>query len=94
MNPVASAVSATAPYPEASFSPMASPRRAGPARSIFMITVVDHVRPWFTPSRQFAAITQPHDGAQISRSGTGTPTTHPASRTGRLPNRSASAPAT
>src|SRR5436190_1005876 len=29
---------------------MASPRRCGPTRSIFMITVVDQQSPWFIPS--------------------------------------------
>ena len=32
---------------------------AGPTRSIFMITVVDHVRPWLTPSSTLANTTQP-----------------------------------
>ena len=36
-----------------------------------MITVVDQVRPWFTPSSTLAKTTQPHVGAQISSSGTG-----------------------
>ena len=39
------AAAATARYPEASFNPMAKPRRRGPAKSIFMITVVDQHRP-------------------------------------------------
>ena len=68
---MASAVRARAPYPAASLKPIASPRRAGPTRSIFMITVVDQVRPWLTPSSTFAAMTQPQVGAQISSSGTG-----------------------
>ena len=68
---MASAVAATAPYPAASFRPIASPRRAGPARSIFMITVVDQVSPWLMPSSTLAATTQPQFGAQISSSGTG-----------------------
>jgi hypothetical protein len=39
-----------------------------------MITVVDQVRPWLTPSNALAASTQDHDGAHISRKGTGTAT--------------------
>ena len=50
-----------------------------------MMTVVDQVRPWLTPSRTLAAITQPHDGAQINSSGTGTPMSQPATRTGLRP---------
>jgi hypothetical protein len=59
-----------------------------------MITVVDHVMPWFMPSRTLATITQAHDGAHMRSSGTGTPTSHPATRTGLRPIRSASAPVT
>src|SRR5436190_79685 len=69
---------ATAPYPAASFRPMARPRRAGPARSIFMITVVDQVRPWLTPSSTLAATTQPQLGAQISSGGMGSAASQPA----------------
>src|SRR6266566_4307268 len=54
----------TAPYPAASLSPIASPRRAGPTRSIFMITVVDQHKPWLMPSSTFAKTTQPQDGAK------------------------------
>src|SRR2546421_11727394 len=79
---------ATAPYPAASFRPIARPRRAGPARSIFMITVVDQVRPWFTPSSTLAATTQPQPGAQISSGGIGRPASQPATSTGLGPNRS------
>src|SRR5438067_3871887 len=93
MKPVASAVIATAPYPAASLRPMARPRRAGPARSIFMITVVDQVRPWLTPSRAFAATTQPQFGAKISSGGIGRATSHPETSTGLRPNRSDSVPA-
>src|SRR5436190_4791924 len=74
--------------------PIARPRRAGPTRSIFMITVVDHVSPWLTPSRTFATTIQPQLGAQIRRSGTGRPISQPATRTGLRPDRSDSAPAT
>jgi hypothetical protein len=56
---------------------MASPRFSGPARSIFMMTVVDHVSPWLIPRRTFAARTQDHDGAHIKRKGTGAATIHP-----------------
>ena len=58
---------------------------AGPTRSIFMITVVDQVRPWLMPSSTFAATTQPQVGAQISSSGTGRATSQPATRTGLRP---------
>ena len=44
-----------------------------------MITVVDQVRPWLTPSSTFAASTQFHDGAHINRNGTGIATSQPAS---------------
>ena len=57
----------------------------GPTRSIFMITVVDQVRPWFTPSSTLAKMTQPHVGAHINRSGTGRPMSQPATRTGLRP---------
>ena len=50
-----------------------------------MITVVDQVRPWLTPSRTLAKTTQPQAGAQMSRSGTGRPTSQPATRTGLRP---------
>ena len=59
-----------------------------------MITVVDQVRPWLTPSRTLAATTQPQVGAQINRSGTGMPTSQPATSTGLRPTRSARVPAT
>src|SRR5262249_32171919 len=91
--PVASAVIATAPYPAASLRPVARPRRAGPTRSIFMITVVDQVKPWFRPSRTLAATTQAQLGAQIRRSGTGRPTSQPVTRTGLPPHRAARPPA-
>jgi hypothetical protein len=58
-----------------------------------MMTVVDQVRPWLMPSSTFAATTQPQVGAQISSSGTGTATTHPATSTGLRPNRSDHVPA-
>ena len=56
-------------------------------------TVVDQVRPWLTPSRTFAATTQPQLGAQINNSGTGIATSQPATNTGLRPNRSDQRPA-
>jgi len=41
----------------------------------------------------FANTIQAHDGAQISRNGTGNATSHPDTRTGLRPNRSDSVPA-
>jgi hypothetical protein len=90
---VARAVPATAAYPAASFRPIARPRRAGPTRSIFITTVVDQVSPWLIPSSRLATITQDHDGAQISSSGTGTATNQPATSTGLRPKRSIQVPA-
>ena len=58
-----------------------------------MITVVDQVRPWLTPSSTLAKTTQPHDGAQISSSGTGRPMSQPATSTGLRPYRSERVPA-
>ena len=94
MYPVSSAVTETAIYPAASLSPIASPRCLGPARSIFMITVVDQVRPWLIPSNTLANTTQPQTGAQISSSGTGSPMSHPATSIGLRPSRSDKVPAT
>jgi hypothetical protein len=59
-----------------------------------MITVVDHVSPWFTPRNPLATTIHVQDGAHMSRSGTGSPASHPATSTGFLPNRSDKAPAT
>ena len=87
------AVTATATYPAASFRPMANPRRAGPTRSIFITTVVDHVMPWLTPSSTLATMTQVHDGAQISMSGTGTAISQPTTSTGLRPYLSPQVPA-
>ena len=72
-----------------------SPARAvvEPTRSIFMMTVVDHVRPWLTPSRRFANRIQFQLGAHIRRNGTGTATSHPATSTCLRPRRSDSRPA-
>ena len=57
-----------------------------------MMTVVDHVMPWFMPSRTLATMIQAHDGAHISSRGTGMPMSQPATRIGLRPMRSVSAP--
>ena len=58
-----------------------------------MITVVDQVRPWLTPSSTLANTIQPQVGAHINSSGTGRPMSQPATRTGLRPKRSDSVPA-
>ena len=58
-----------------------------------MMTVVDQVRPWFTPSSTLAKMIQPHDGAHIRMNGTGRPISQPATSTGLRPTRSESVPA-
>ena len=58
-----------------------------------MITVVDQVSPWFTPSSTLAKMTHPQVGAQISSSGTGMAMSQPATRTGLRPKRSDRVPA-
>ena len=58
-----------------------------------MMTVVDQVRPWLTPSSALATSTQVHDGAHISRNGTGTATSQPATSTCLRPKRSDRRPA-
>ncbi|OHE86656.1 MAG: hypothetical protein A2579_03560 [Lysobacterales bacterium RIFOXYD1_FULL_69_11] len=58
-----------------------------------MITVVDHVRPWLTPSNALAASTQFQSGAHISRNGTGIATSQPATSTCLRPKRSDRRPA-
>lgn len=50
-----------------------------------MMTVVDQVRPWLTPSRMLAAMIQPQVGPQASMAGTGRAISHPAIRTGLRP---------
>ena len=50
-----------------------------------MITVLDHASPWLSPSSTLATTTQPQAGAQISSSGTGRPTSQPATSTGLRP---------
>ena len=58
-----------------------------------MITVVDQVRPWFTPSSTFAATTHAHVGAQDDHQ-RDRHADKPARHENRLsPDRSASAPA-
>src|SRR4051812_38788095 len=69
--------SATDTYPADSFKPIASPRRAGPTRSIFISTVIDQVSPWLTPSNAFAATIHDHVGAQPMMIGTGIASSHP-----------------
>src|SRR5215208_2598265 len=55
---------------------------------------MDQARPWLTPSRTLAATIHPHDGASMIMNGTGTPISHPATRTFFLPKLSASTPET
>ena len=58
-----------------------------------MMTVVDQVSPWFTPSSTLANTIQLQLGAQINSNGTGRPMIQPATRTGLRPTRSDSVPA-
>src|SRR2546425_6871054 len=58
-----------------------------------MITVVDQHSPWLTPSSTLANTIQPQPGAQMMSSGTGSPASQPATRSGLRPIRSASCPA-
>src|SRR5437867_8789224 len=58
-----------------------------------MITVVDQHKPWLTPSRTLANTIQPQLGAQMMSSGTGSPASQPATRSGLRPIRAASWPA-
>src|SRR5947208_4519458 len=58
-----------------------------------MMTVVDQHSPWLTPSSTLANTTQPQLGAQMMSSGTGSAASHPATRSGFRPMRSASCPA-
>src|SRR5436309_6861874 len=57
-----------------------------------MITVVDQHKPWLTPSSTLANTIQPQLGAQMMSSGTGSPASQPATRSGLRPIRSASCP--
>src|SRR3989304_7630422 len=93
MYPVASAARETARYPENSLSPIARPRRCGPTRSIFMMTVVDQQSPWLTPRRKLATVIHPHDGAHIKMKGMGRPTIQPPTRSAFRPIRSENRPA-
>ena len=58
-----------------------------------MITVVDHVRPWLAPRKTFATSTHLQDGAHMSRNGTGTAISQPATSTSFRPKRSENRPA-
>ena len=58
-----------------------------------MMTVVDQVSPWLTPSSTLATRTQLQLGAHISRNGTGAATSQPATRTCLRPTRSERRPA-
>src|SRR2546422_2328402 len=58
-----------------------------------MITVVDQHSPWLTPSSTLANTIHPQLGAQMINSGTGSPASQPATRSGLRPIRSASWPA-
>jgi hypothetical protein len=58
-----------------------------------MITVVDQVRPWLTPSSAFAPSTQSQSGAHISKNGTGTATSQPPTSTALRPKVSDRRPA-
>src|SRR5207249_6827184 len=57
-----------------------------------MMTVVDQHKPWLTPSSTLAHTIQPQLGAQMMSSGTGSPASQPATRSGLRPIRSASCP--
>src|SRR3989440_12989745 len=87
------AATATAPYPAASLRPSASPRRRGPARAIFMMTVVDQAKPWLIPRNTLAATTIAQLGAQIIMGATGRAATHPRARNGFRPYRAEECPA-
>ncbi len=58
-----------------------------------MITVVDQVSPWLTPSRTLVKSTQLQLGAHMSRKGTGAATSQPATSTCLRPKRSERRPA-
>src|SRR2546423_232414 len=68
--PLANAVAARPRYPADSFRPSANPRCAGPARSIFITTVIDHASPWLMPSSTLAATMNHHEDASPISSGT------------------------
>src|SRR5581483_6593742 len=77
-----------------SLSPTANPRDFGPTRSTFMITVIDHAKPWLTPSSTLAATMYAKFGAQMIMKGTGTPTSQPKTSTRLRPQESARWPET
>ncbi len=58
-----------------------------------MMTVVDQVSPWLTPSSTLATTIQVQVGPQASRNGTGTATSQPVTSTGLRPARSEIVPA-
>jgi len=58
-----------------------------------MITVLNQAMPTLMPDRTLATMIQPHSGAQMSSSGTGSPNSQPATNTGFGPYLSARAPA-
>jgi hypothetical protein len=58
-----------------------------------MMTVVDQVRPWLTPSSAFAKSTHDQLGAHIRRNGTGGGDSHPPTSTCLRPKRSERRPA-
>src|SRR4030095_13090551 len=90
---VSNAVTATPRYPADSFSPNASPRRAGPAKSTFITTVIDQASPWLTPSRTFATTIHHQVGARPTSTGTGRATSQPATSRRLRPIRPGRAPA-
>jgi len=59
-----------------------------------MMTAVDQVSPWLTPSSTLANRIQAHDGAHISKKGTGAATSQPATSTRLRPKASDKRPAT
>jgi len=73
--------------------PHRSPRRSAPTKSIFMMTVVDHVSPWLMPRSALATSTHRQVGAHISRNGTGAAITQPTMSTSLRPILSARVPA-
>src|SRR5258708_3982496 len=58
-----------------------------------MMTVVDQHKPWLMPSSMLAATIQPQDGATMSKTGTGSPNSPPATSTPLRPIRSERCPA-
>ena len=75
-----------------SFRPTARPRRRGPTRSTFIMTVIDQESPWFIPSSTLAATIHRHSGAH-DRNGSGSPT-QPSTSVFLRPQLSASCPET